>query len=118
MSYLIPALVGAAAGFIGGLFGVGGGVVMVPAMVFLLKLDQKIAVGTSMAVVIVTAISATAKHASAGNVDWKVALPFMPMAIIGGYFGALAVQGVSSQDLKRMFGGFLVLVGLRMLIGR
>ncbi len=118
MTYLIPVIVGMAAGFVGGLFGVGGGVVMVPAMIFILKLETKLAVGTSMAVVIFTAITATAKHAANGNVDWKTALPFMPAAIIGGYLGALAVQHVPGDQLKRYFGGFLVLVGIKMLIGK
>jgi len=118
MIYLLPLLVGVAAGFVGGLFGVGGGVVMVPAMIYLLKLETKLAVGTSMAVVIFTAISATAKHAANGAVDWKTALPFIPAAIVGGYLGALTVQHVPADQLKRMFGGFLLVIGLKMLLAR
>ncbi|MGB0578431.1 MAG: sulfite exporter TauE/SafE family protein [Limisphaerales bacterium] len=118
MTYLLPLLVGVAAGFIGGLFGVGGGVVMVPAMIFIMKMETKMAIGTSMAVVIFTAISATAKHATNGAVDWKTALPFIPAAMIGGYLGALTVQHVPADQLKRIFGGFLLVVGLKMLIGK
>ena len=118
MSFLIPALVGAASGFVGGLFGVGGGVIMVPAMIFILKMETRLAVGTSMAIVIFTAITATSKHALNGNVDWKTALPFIPAAVIGGYLGAMAVQHVPGEMLKRWFGGFLLVVGLKMLLGK
>jgi uncharacterized protein len=118
MIYLIPAVVGAAAGFVGGLFGVGGGVVMVPAMIFILKLETKLAVGTSMMIVIFTAITATAKHAMNGNVDWKTALPFIPAAVVGGYLGAMMVQHVPGDQLKRWFGGFLLVIGLKMLVGK
>ncbi len=96
----------------------GGGVVMVPAMIFLLRMDPKLAVGTSMTIVIFTAISATIKHIGNNNIDWKIALPFMPAAIIGGWLGAQLVHQVSSDNLKKMFGAFLLLVGARMLFGK
>jgi len=118
MSIMIAAVVGMASGFVGGLFGVGGGVVMVPAMIFILKMETKLAVGTSMAIVIFTAITATTKHAMNGNVDWKTALPFIPAAVIGGYLGAMAVQHVSGDQLKRAFGGLLLVVGMRLLIAK
>lgn len=118
MIYLIPAAVGVAAGFVGGLFGVGGGVVMVPAMILILKLEPKLAVGTSMLIVIFTAITAAAKHAMNGNVDWKTALPFIPAAVIGGYLGAVMVQHVPGDQLKKWFGGFLLVVGAKMLMGK
>lgn len=118
MTYLVPVLVGVAAGIVGGLFGVGGGVVIVPALIFILKLEPRLAVGTSMSIVIFTAITATAKHAANGNVDWKIALPFIPAAIIGGYLGAMFVQHVPGDQLKRYFGGFLVLIGVKMLMGK
>lgn len=118
MNFLIPALVGAASGFVGGLFGVGGGVIMVPAMIFILKMETRLAIGTSMAIVIFTAITATTKHALSGNVDWKIALPFVPAAVLGGYLGAFTVQHVSGDQLKRAFGAFLMLIGLKMLLGK
>ena len=111
-------LTGAAAGILNGLFGIGGGVVMVPAMVFFLTMDIKLAVGTSLAVIIPTALSGAFKHYSLGNVDWRIALSLAPTAICGSYLGAWMTKEISSGSLKRMFGAFIVIVGLRLLFGK
>jgi len=115
MQYVIAGLIGLVGGVTSGLFGVGGGVVMVPALMFFLKMDIKMAVGSSLAVIIPTALSGTLKHHAQGNVDWRAAASLIPMAIIGGYLGALLVTHISSDNLKRGFGGFLVLVGAKLL---
>lgn len=118
MQIWIAALIGLGAGVCGGLFGVGGGIIMVPAMVYFLSLDIKLAVGTSLAVIIPTAISGTFKHYQLGNVDWRLALTLAPTAICGSYLGAWFTREISSAHLKRAFGGFLLLVSLRLLIGK
>ncbi len=117
-SYLIAAVVGLVGGITSGLFGVGGGVVMVPAMLFFTALalrDTQQAVGTSLVVIIPTAIMGVLKHHTLGNVKWPVALILIPTAIAGSYLGASLTREISSDNLKRMFGGFLVLVGCRLL---
>ncbi len=118
MLYLYAALIGLVSGVVSGLFGVGGGIAMVPAMVLLLKLDIKAAVGTSLAVIIPTAIVGALKHHDLGHVQWRVALALMPAAMAGGYMGAWLTKHIPAADLKRMFGVFLVLVGLRLLLGK
>ncbi|MBM3875810.1 MAG: sulfite exporter TauE/SafE family protein [Verrucomicrobia bacterium] len=115
MQYVIAGLIGLFGGVTSGLFGVGGGVVMVPAMMLLLKMDIKMAVGTSLAVIIPTALSGTIKHHAQGHVDWRAAASLIPMAILGGYLGALLVGHIPSEMLKRGFGAFLVLVGVKLL---
>lgn len=102
-------------GITSGLFGVGGGIVMVPAMMFLLRVDIKLAVGTSLAVIIPTALMGTYKHHLQGNVNWQLALAVVPTAVLGGFLGAWLTTLFSSDSLRRAFGGFLVLVGLRLL---
>jgi len=118
MQYLIAGLIGLASGVTSGLFGVGGGVVMVPAMVYFLTMDIKLAIGTSLAVIIPTAASGVFKHHQMGNVDWRVALSLAPTALCGAYLGAWLTSQVSSASLKRIFGGFLLVVSLRMLLGK
>lgn len=118
MEYLIAGLIGILSGIASGLFGVGGGIVMVPAMVFFLKMDIKIAVGTSLAVIIPTALTGTLKHLSLGNVDWRVALSLVPTAMCGSYLGAWLTKDISSGNLKRAFGGFLILVGAKLVLGK
>jgi hypothetical protein len=118
MNYLIAGIIGLFSGLASGLFGVGGGIVMVPAMIFLLSppiRDIKQAVGTSLVVIIPTALMSSYKHFNQGNVHWQTALALAPMAILGGYAGAWLTTQVSAGNLKRSFGAFLVLVGLRLL---
>lgn len=119
MNYLIAGLIGLVSGVTSGLFGVGGGVVMVPAMMFLLSppiRDIKQAIGTSLLVIIPTAVMGSYKHYTQGNVEWRTALALAPLAIIGGYAGAWLTTQISAENLKRAFGGFLILVGLRLLL--
>ncbi|MBI3851852.1 MAG: sulfite exporter TauE/SafE family protein [Verrucomicrobia bacterium] len=115
MNYLMAGIIGLVSGVASGLFGVGGGIVMVPAMIFFMTMDIKRAVGTSLAVIIPTALMGSFKHYQQGNLDWRVALSLAPMAILGGYAGAWLTTQISSANLKRGFGGFLVLVGCRLL---
>ena len=118
MQFLIAGLIGLVSGVTSGLFGVGGGIVMVPAMMFFMKMDIKLAVGTSLAVIIPTAIMGSFKHFQLGNVDWRVALMLAPTAIGGSYLGAWWTKSIEAGNLKRAFGGFLVLVGLRLAFSR
>jgi uncharacterized protein len=113
--YLIAGSIGLISGMASGLFGVGGGIVMVPAMILLMSVDAKTAIGTSLAVIIPTAIMGTYKHYDIGNVNWKVALALAPMAILGGFVGAWLTQPIHAEILKRAFGGLLIVVGLRLL---
>lgn len=119
MQYLIAGLIGLVSGITSGLFGVGGGIVMVPAMMYLLSppiRDIKQAIGTSLVVIIPTALMGSMKHFQQGNVAWRTALALAPLAIAGSYFGAWLTTQIAAANLKRAFGGFLILVGLRLLL--
>ena len=85
---------GSAAGLLAGLFGVGGGVIMVPLQILLLGESIKKAIQTSLGVIVITAISATAGHAARGNVLWVVGL------ILGG--GGLLGAQISTRFLPRL----------------
>ena len=91
---------------------------MVPAMVFFLKMPIHHAVGTSLAVIIPTALMGSWKHHQHGNVAWMTALSLIPMAVIGGYLGAWLANELHPTTLKRIFGGFLMIVGARLLFFR
>ena len=116
--YILAALIGLLGGITSGLFGVGGGVIMVPAMLLALSppiRDIKQAVGTSLVVIVPTAIMGSFKHHQQGNVHWLTAALLIPSAIIGSYFGAYLTKVISAEDLKRLFGIFLVLVGVKLI---
>lgn len=116
-SFVITCLgIGILSGVIAALCGVGGGVVMVPAFVMLLKLPQKTAVATSLAIIIPTALMATTQNARSGYVDWKVAVITAISASIFAYFGAGWLKTMSNETLTRIFGTVLVVFGLRMLL--
>lgn len=117
MKFLIPAaIIGLLAGLLGALCGVGGGLVMVPAFVALLGVEHKQAVATSMAVIIVTALAATANNSRiAGLIDWKIVLAVGLTSAIAAWFGSDLMRSLSNQTLTRIFGCALVLFGIRML---
>ncbi len=113
---LSAAAIGLVAGLLGALCGVGGGLVMVPAFVLGLGLEHKQAVATSMAVIIVTAIAATANNSRVANlIDWRVALAVGLASAVSAYFGSDLMRSLSNQTLTRIFGCVLVVFGVRML---
>ena len=118
MQYLIAGLIGLAGGVSSGLFGVGGGLVMVPAMVYFMQMNIKTAIGTSLVVIIPTALTGALKHHQLGNIDWKVAASLIPMAIIGGFIGAALTKHLPAEMLKKLFGGFIILAGCRLLLSK
>ena len=118
MNYLIAAIIGLVGGVASGLFGVGGGVVMVPSMLWLMKdsiTTTHQAIGTSLVVIVPTALVGAWKHNSLNNIQWPAAAMLIPMALVGGWLGARLTAEFSSAGLKRAFGGFLILVGARLL---
>lgn len=113
---LTAALIGLAAGLIGALCGVGGGIIMVPAFAGVLGMGHKQAVATSMAIIIVTAIAATANNArTVGLIDWKVVGAVGIVAAAAAWFGSDLMQNLSNQTLTRSFGILLIVCGIRML---
>ena len=103
-------LAGAAAGFAGGLFGIGGGFVVVPALVFLLPLlgaspeqTAHVAVGTSLATIIFTSIRATMSHAKRQAVDFEVLRSWAPWVVLGTALGAWIAYYISGSGLALIF---------------
>ena len=107
-------IVGLIAGTIGAALGVGGGVIYVPALVVVFSLDQHLAQGTSLAVILATAVVATVAHARLGNVRWRIAAPIALGGITGALFGAWIALGLDAEVLRRLFGVFLLAVAARM----
>lgn len=113
---LSAAAIGLVAGLLGALCGVGGGLVMVPAFVMALGVEHKQAVATSMAVIIVTAIAATANNARVANlIDWRIVAAVGLASAVAAWFGSDLMRTLSNQTLTRIFGCVLVVFGIRML---
>jgi len=102
------------AGTIAAALGVGGGVIYVPVLVVIFSFDQHVAQGTSLAVILPTAVVATAAHARLGNVNWKIAVPVAIAGIFGALFGAWVALSLDPELLQRLFGIFLLITAARM----
>ncbi len=116
---LLLVLIGLCAGILSGVLGVGGGVVMVPLMVFLLGFNQFEAQGTSLAALVppVTLVAAYNYYVD-GYVNWKYALVISLFFVIGGYLGSKFVVNIEEKMLKRVFGAILLLIGAKMVLGK
>ena len=108
-------LVGVAAGLAGGLFGVGGGIVLVPLLTGVFHLGQHQAHGTSLAAIGATAIAALFVYGSHGNVAWGTAALVGVASMLSARYGARLAARTSPRSLRRAFAAFLVLVALRLL---
>lgn len=116
--------VGAISGVMAGMFGVGGGVIMVPVLIFAFtafglshELLTQMAIGTSLATVVLTSLNSAWTHHKLGNVDWTVVKRLAPGIVIGVYLGAEIAGRVSGQFLQICFGIFALFVAAQMGLG-
>jgi len=113
VSVLQLILVGAGSGVVAGLFGIGGGILIVPALVFWLGYSQKMATGTSLAILLPPiGLAAVLEYSRNGNVDWKAAAIIAATMFGGSYVGARIATRLPAAQLKLGFGVFVTLVGL------
>ncbi len=105
---------GIAAGFVGGLFGVGGGVVVVPGLVLWLGMAQHRAHATSVAAIVASASASLAPFAVTGEVDWPAAAALFAGAGVGAYLGARLIARIPAIWLTRAFVGLMVVAAARL----
>jgi uncharacterized membrane protein YfcA len=107
------------AGLVSGALGVGGGIIIVPALVLFLGFSQHLAQGTSIAILLLpTGILAVMQYYKNGYVDVKVALILMLLFVVGAYLGSLVSLSLPDKVLKKVFGIFMLLVSLKMVFGK
>jgi len=112
-------LLGLAAGILSGLVGIGGGILIVPALVILFGFSQQQAQGTTLALLVPPiGILAAWTYYKHGFVDIKVAAFIATGFIVGSLLGARFVTGLPNSTLEKVFGTFLVLIGLKMIFGK
>ena len=122
---LIYAVTGVAAGLLAGLFGVGGGLIMVPALALVLPwqglgpaVAMQVAIGTSLAVISATSLSSMAAHHRRGGVLWPVFARFAPGLAAGAAAGAFVAHALPGTVLQRIVGAGALLVAAQMLLDR
>lgn len=107
---------GLAAGVLGGLFGIGGGIVIVPALILVFKMKELDALGTSLAALIPpVGLLGAMKYHEAGHINVRYAGLIALGLFIGGYFGARLAPGMPPHLLQRLYGGLLAVIAIKMI---
>ena len=110
---------GIIAGIASGIFGIGGGIILIPALVFFFGLTQHQAQGTTLAIMVLPiGFLAALRYYQSGNVKLGIAALICLGFFFGGLIGANIAQGLSEPLLKKLFGIFMLLVAVRMIFGR
>lgn len=118
MLYVLLAL-GLVAGFLSGLIGIGGGIIIVPVLVYMLHIDQKMAQGTTLFMFMLPiGILGVYNYYKAGQVDFKSALIISITFILGSYLGSKTALTIDTKIVKQIFAVAIILVGIKMLWGK
>ena len=122
MEYVFYLGLGAVAGLISGLFGLGGGAVIVPLLIFSFaaqgispEIATHLAIGTSLATIVVTSLSSIYTHHQKGAIRWELVRQLSPGIVIGSALGGLVAISLNGTLLQLMFGSFMICIGLQML---
>ncbi len=103
-------------GFFSGFFGIGGGALMVPAMLLVFRFPTHVAVGTSMLVILLSTLAGSVSHISLGNVIWVYAFALIPGSFIGGKIGSYISLRLKGNTVVVILRVLLILIGLKMII--
>ncbi len=118
-TFLILAFVGMFSGMLGGIIGLGGGVIIIPALVMLLGMDQRMAQGTSIAVMLPPiGIMAVLTYYKAGYVNLPYAIVIAATFMIGGFFGARLAMWAPEQLIRRGFAVLLLVIAGKLLVAK
>lgn len=110
-------IIGLIAGLLSGVMGVGGGVIMIPLMIFFLGFSQHEAQGTSLAVLAVpVTMLAAYTYYQEGHVNWRYAAVIAVFFVVGGYFGSKIAININQRTLKTIFAIILIVIAVKMLI--
>lgn len=115
MTIFLSLVVGFITGIVSGLIGIGGGVVIIPFLVYILHMNQRRAQGTSLGVLLAPiGILAVIEYYKAGNLDIKIALLIALGFVFGAYFGGAWAQNIPQNVLRKMFAVLLAVTALKM----
>lgn len=116
---VILIILGITAGILSGTLGIGGGLIIIPALMYFLNMSQHGAQGTSLAFMLPPiSILAVMQYAKYGHVNWKYAGIISVLFIVGAYFGSLIAVQIPSNILKKVFGVFMIVVAVKMIFGK
>ncbi len=115
--FLTLAAIGTAAGVLAGIFGIGGGIIVIPSLIYILGFSQHKATGTSLAVLLPPiGIAAFLEYYRQGNVDLPAALIIAFTALVAAWFGSLLASRISDPVLRLAFGIMVIILGISMVV--
>lgn len=116
---VITTIIGVSAGILGGLMGIGGGIIMIPALIYILHFSQHMAQGTTLAAMIPPiGILAAYEYYKSGNVNIPVALTLALGFVVGGYIGGKIAVSLDNETLRRVFGVILFIMSLHIIFSK
>ncbi len=111
--------IGLFAGFLSGLIGIGGGIVIVPVLVYFFAMNQKTAQGTTLFMFLLPiGILGVFNYHKAGHVDFKTAAIMAITFMIGSYYGSSAAINLDTKVVKQIFAVAIILIGIKMFFGK
>ncbi|MCL5742630.1 MAG: sulfite exporter TauE/SafE family protein [Acidobacteria bacterium] len=117
MAYLTLLAIGLIAGVFAGMFGIGGGLIIVPALIFLVKFKELEAIGTSLAALIPpVGLLGAAEYYRSGYMNIRYAALIALGLFVGAYFGAKIMISLPPSVIRRVYAGFLIVIAARMLM--
>lgn len=120
MNFIVICLIiGSLAGILSGLFGVGGGIIMIPGMVYLLGFNQHLAQGTSLAIMLLPVSTfAVIQYYKTGNIDLKATFWIIIAFVLTSYFGAKIGLSLNNSVLQKLFGVIMLIMALKMIFSK
>lgn len=116
---LLLIVIGLVAGIFSGLIGIGGAIIIIPSLIFLLGMDQYQAQGTSLAVMLPPiGLLAAYNYYRAGALNWKFALIIASAFLIGGYFGSKMALHIPEVILRKVLALFLVFIAIKLFFSK
>lgn len=116
---IILILIGLISGLLSGIFGIGGAIIVIPALVFIIGLSQHEAQGTSLAFMLPpVGILAAWNYYKEGFVNWKIALVLSLTFVVGAYLGSHFSINISDRTLRRLFGVLMIAMAIKMIFSK
>lgn len=109
-------IIGAIAGFVNGLFGSGGGTIIVPALIFLMDLEDHKAHATAISIILPLSIISTIVYFLNNKVSLKLSSTVMIGGVVGSYIGAKLLNKIPTQVLRKIFGSVIIYTAIRMIL--
>jgi uncharacterized membrane protein YfcA len=117
-SLILLAAIGIASGLLSGFFGIGGGIVIVPALIYLAGFNHHLATGTSLAVLLPpVGVAAALEYYRHGNVNFRAAMVIAVTLLVSGWIGAAVANRVAGPYLRLAFGLFVTALGISLIYG-